>query len=573
MGGLEQSLGGRLTVDGVDHHLLRSDGLDGFKPGVDVCVACVINGFALTFTAHEHRLDDHVTMEGLEAVDDLIDIVGAVRVIYLINISGIDGVEFQDVVIHLHERVVYLWTVDHRGIAEYGDLRLRTVLVAQTDGVGDDLCEVGMTGGFAVACKGEDIGQLTVGHHLLEFGFQFLRHLLTGGERERRTVVFIETTLAIDAVERADLTVGWQQVDAQRDAETAAVDRAEDRRWIDNCTHNGCKGTPFSRQKNKRNKKISVIMYLCLKKIVILQPNSKFTYVRFMKRRRNNAGNRRGVQMVTLCISTTMVLVLLGMVVFSVLTSHNLSQWVKENLTVTVMLKDEVTVNEAKLLCRDLYHRPYSRNIDYISREQALKEQSEAMGSDPSEFLGMNPFSATLELQMKSDYANRDSLKWIAAELKKNPKVADVAYQVDLMDSVNRNLTKMNLLLLVIAGLLTFVSFALISNFVRLSVYSRRFLIHTMKLVGASWGFIRRPFMKQGLVVGIIAAVLAIVVLGACVYGLYYYEPNMMVVITWRELVITAVAVLLFGIIITSVSAYISVNKFLRMTPGELYKI
>ena len=131
----------------------------------------------------------------------------------------------------------------------------------------------------------------------------------------------------------------------------------------------------------------------------------------------------------------------------------------------------------------------------------------------------------------------------------------------------------MNLLLLVIAGLLTFVSFALISNFVRLSVYSRRFLIHTMKLVGASWGFIRRPFMKQGLVVGIIAALLAIVVLGACVYGLYYYEPNMMVVITWRELVITAVAVLLFGIIITSVSAYISVNRFLKMTPGELYKI
>ena len=174
---------------------------------------------------------------------------------------------------------------------------------------------------------------------------------------------------------------------------------------------------------------------------------------------------------------------------------------------------------------------------------------------------------------MKSDYANRDSLKWIAAELKNNPKVADVAYQVDLMDSVNRNLTKMNLLLLVIAALLTFVSFALISNFVRLSVYSRRFLIHTMKLVGASWGFIRRPFMKQGLVVGIIAALLAIAVLGACVYGLYYYEPNMMVVITWRELVITAVAVLLFGIIITSVSAYISVNRFLKMTPGELYKI
>ena len=292
-----------------------------------------------------------------------------------------------------------------------------------------------------------------------------------------------------------------------------------------------------------------------------------------MKRRKKNAGSRRGMQMVTLCISTAMVLVLLGLVVVSVLTSRNLSQWVKENLTVTVMLKDEVSVNEAKLLCRDLYHRSYSRNIDYISREQALKEQTEAMGSDPSEFLGTNPFSATLELQMKSDYANADSLKWIAAELKKNPKVADVAYQVDLMDSVNRNLTKVNILLLVIAGLLTFVSFSLISNTVRLSVYSRRFLIHTMKLVGASWSFIRRPFMKQGLLVGILAALLAIGVLGGCVYGLYYYEPMMMTIITWEVLVITGVAVLLFGIIITSVCSYISVNKFLRMTPGELYKI
>ena len=94
------------------------------------------------------------------------------------------------------------------------------------------------------------------------------------------------------------------------------------------------------------------------------------------------------MQMVTLCISTAMVLVLLGLIVFSVLTSRNLSAWVKENLTVTLMLKDEVSVNEAKLLCRDLYHRPYARNIDYISREQALKEQTEAMGSDPSEFLG-----------------------------------------------------------------------------------------------------------------------------------------------------------------------------------------
>ncbi len=292
-----------------------------------------------------------------------------------------------------------------------------------------------------------------------------------------------------------------------------------------------------------------------------------------MKRRKKYAGNRRGVQLVTLCISTAMVLVLLGLVVFSVQTSRNLSQWVKENLTVTVMLSDDVSVNGAKMLCRDLYHRPYSRNIDYISKEQALKEQTEAMGSDPSEFLGVNPFPATLELKLKSDYANRDSLKWIAKELQKNPKITDVAYQVDLMDSVNRNLTKLNLLLLGLAVLLTFVSFSLINNTVRLSVYSRRFLIHTMKLVGASWGFIRRPFMNQALLIGVIAAIMAIAVLGGLFYGLYYYEPNIVAVISWRELAITAGAVLLFGIIITAACSYISVNRFLRMSAGELYKI
>ena len=304
-----------------------------------------------------------------------------------------------------------------------------------------------------------------------------------------------------------------------------------------------------------------------------MQPNSNFYVRKLMKKRKKDAGNRRGVQLVTLCISTAMVLVLLGLVVFSVQTSRNLSQWVKENLTVTVMLSDDVSVNGAKLLCRDLYHRPYSRNIDYISKEQALKEQSEAMGSDPSEFLGVNPFPATLELQLHSDYANRDSLKWIARELQKNPKITDVAYQVDLMDSVNRNLTKVNLVLLALAVLLTFVSFSLINNTVRLSVYSRRFIIHTMKLVGASWGFIRKPFMKQALLVGVIAALIAIAVSGGCMYALYYYEPNIISIITWRELTITAVAVLLFGIIITAACSYISVNKFLRMSAGELYKI
>ena len=292
-----------------------------------------------------------------------------------------------------------------------------------------------------------------------------------------------------------------------------------------------------------------------------------------MSRKRKKTRGRHGLQGITLCISTMLVLVLLGMVVFSVLTARNLSAYVKENLTVTVMLGDNTTVNQAHLLCRDLYHRPYSRNIDYISKEQAQKEQCEAMGSDPSEFLGFNPFVATLEIQLKSDYVSRDSMKWIAKELRANPKVIDVAYQEDLMDKVNENLRKVNLILLALAVLLTCVSFSLINNTVRLSVYSRRFLIHTMKLVGASWGFIRWPFMRQTIIVGLIAAVLACGALAGCAYGLYTFEPGIVAILTWKELAITGAAVFVFGIVITALCSYFSVNRFLRMTAGEIYKI
>ena len=148
------------------------------------------------------------------------------------------------------------------------------------------------------------------------------------------------------------------------------------------------------------------------------------------------------------------------------------------------------------------------------------------MGSDPSEFLGMNPFVATLELQLKSDYANPDSLMWIARELARRAEVTDVAYQEDLMDRVNSNIRKVSVVLLIIAVLLTFISYSLISNTVRLGVYSRRFLIHTMKLVGASWGFIRRPFMRDGLIVGLVAAILACGLLGAAVWTLYRYPRS-----------------------------------------------
>ena len=279
------------------------------------------------------------------------------------------------------------------------------------------------------------------------------------------------------------------------------------------------------------------------------------------------------MQALTLCISTTMVLILLGLVVFFVLAANNLSRHMKENLTVTVMLKDSVSVNDAHLFCRDLYHKPFSRNIDYISKEQAQREQVRELGSDPSEFLGFNPFPATLEIKMNAEYANRDSLRLVARSLKNDPRVADVAYMEDLMNRVNANISRVSIILLVLALLLTFVSFSLISNTVRLSVYARRFVIHTMKLVGASWAFIRRPFLKQAVGVGIVAGLLANAVLGACAYAAFVTQPSAEIIITWQVMAITAAAVMLFGVVITLMCAWLSVNRFLRMTAGELYKI
>ena len=292
-----------------------------------------------------------------------------------------------------------------------------------------------------------------------------------------------------------------------------------------------------------------------------------------MTKKHRKTGSRHGLQAVTLCISTAMVLVLLGMVVFSVLSAQNLSAYVKENLTVTMVLSQDMSNPEAKALTNQLRKLPYINRVEYISKERVLKEQTEAMGTDPSEFIGMNPFVGSMEVQLKAQYANTDSLKWIAKSLKKNQKVTDITYPQDLMDSVNNNLQRINMVLLVLAVLLTFVSFSLINNTVRLGMYARRFTIHTMKLVGASWGFIRGPFVRNAMGLGLLAAVVADGVLAGGVYALYMYEPDVLVVLTWEVLAITGGSVLLFGILITLFCSWFSVNRFLRMKAGDLYKI
>lgn len=292
-----------------------------------------------------------------------------------------------------------------------------------------------------------------------------------------------------------------------------------------------------------------------------------------MGKKRKKTGNRHGLQAITLCISTAMVLVLLGLVALSVLTARNLSQYVRQNIVVTMLMQDDMTATEAQQFCARLNKQPYVHSLEYISKDKALRQGIKLLGEDPREFVGGNPWPPSVEITLNADYANNDSLAYISRELNAYPKVTKVTYQRDLLENVNRTIARISIVLLALALLLTIVSFSLINNTVRLGIYARRFSIHTMKLVGASWGFIRKPFLRQAVLIGIMAAVLACAALGGIYYVLYLYEPEILDFLTWDVLAITAAVVVVFGIVITTMCAAISVNKFLKMKAGELYKI
>lgn len=270
-------------------------------------------------------------------------------------------------------------------------------------------------------------------------------------------------------------------------------------------------------------------------------------------------------------VSTTLVLILLGMVLFFLLFAKRLSDSVKEDLTVTVLISDSASEQDVNMFRKKLSTEYFVKHLHYISKEDALKEQIKAMGSDPSEFLGANPFTASVELHMQPAYSNSDSLVWITSYLKQQPCVEDVMYQKELVDAINQNLRNLSYVFLVLAALLALVSFALINSTVRLSLHSGRFLIRTMKLVGATRGFIRRPFMNRSFWLGVISSLLANAILYAGVRTVLHYDATVGQYIDDQLLIIVGAAVLLFGLLLTLVCTYFSVNKYLRLKANDMY--
>lgn len=288
---------------------------------------------------------------------------------------------------------------------------------------------------------------------------------------------------------------------------------------------------------------------------------------------KNNSRSFFDMQFITSSMSTMFVLLLLGLVVFFVLAANRISVNVRENFSFAILVDDNMKEADVLILQKELNREPFVKESVYISKDDALKEHIESMGTDPQEFLGYNPFRASIEIKLNSEYANTDSIARIEQFIGDRSEVQEVLYQKDLIDLVNENLHKISLFLLGLALLLSFISFALINNTIRLAIYAKRFLIHTMKLVGASWAFIRRPFLMRHIWSGVLAAIIANMILIGAAYWLVQYEPELIRVITPEIMLLVALSVFVFGILITFLCAYFSINKYLRMKAGALYYI
>jgi cell division transport system permease protein len=256
-----------------------------------------------------------------------------------------------------------------------------------------------------------------------------------------------------------------------------------------------------------------------------------------------------------------------------VLTAGRLSDHVRENLELSLLLNDEVKTEDVNSIVSHVNAQRYAKEVRYISKEAILAEQTASMGLDPTEFLGYNPYTASIEVKLKADYANTDSIIPIKNRLMRYTQIREISYPSELMNNVNENIQKISVLLLALALALSLISFALINNTIKLTIYSQRFLLHTMKLVGASWGFIRRPFLVRNLGIGIASGLLANGMIGGGIYLLLRHEPQMSHLFTMPVLAIVGGSVMLFGMFITLWCAFVSINRFLRMKAGDLYYI
>lgn len=278
----------------------------------------------------------------------------------------------------------------------------------------------------------------------------------------------------------------------------------------------------------------------------------------------------------TIYISTVfgiaMVLLMVGLLGLILVHANNLQRYVKENIVVNVYVDETTREADVLQLQKQLDTHPWVKQTQYVSKELAARKLQKDLGEDFIKFLGVNPLSESIDVYLKADYANNKDIARFKAELLKNPLVKEVNYQAPLVDQMNQNLTSITLVILVFAGIFVVVSVALINNTIRLAIYSQRFLIKSMQLVGATKAFIRKPFLLYGIWHGLLGALIAIIILIGTLYLAVKQIPDLVILQNYSEFGVVFLIVIGLGVLISGLSTFLAVNRFLRLKIYDLYR-
>ncbi|MDD2285784.1 MAG: permease-like cell division protein FtsX [Paludibacter sp.] len=273
----------------------------------------------------------------------------------------------------------------------------------------------------------------------------------------------------------------------------------------------------------------------------------------------------------TSTISMSLVLFLIGLVSLLLFVARDLGTQIRENISLSVVLNENISAAGTTRIQQYLERSKYVKSVNFISKEDALKEHIQTMGDDPEKYLGYNPLMGSFEIKLKADYANKDSVEVIESHLKVFEGINRIAYQKDIVNLVNDNIARISFMLLAVATILMLISITLMNNTIRVSIYSNRFLINTMKLVGATPWFIRKPYIIKGMTNGFIASLVS---LGMLAVLLLYVRNNIglnLFTLHTQTLVEVSGIVILLGIVLTAMSSYAAVGKYLRMQTNDMY--
>lgn len=276
---------------------------------------------------------------------------------------------------------------------------------------------------------------------------------------------------------------------------------------------------------------------------------------------------------VTSTISISLVLVLLGLTILLLFVGNGISTQLRENMSFNVMLSSDIKDAEITKIRNNLDGQPFVKSSRFISKEEAKEQLIKDLGEDPEDLLGYNPAQPCIEIFLHSEYANNDSIAVISNIIRQDSNVSDLLYQQEALDLINENLSKVMALLMILAVVLLFISFALIRNTIRLSVYAKRFLISTMKLVGATSGFIRRPFVRNNILTGIFAGIIADVIIFMLLIYFNREYVALQPILSRFDLILIFSIVIVLGVIISTIAAAFAVNKYVRMRTDELYYV